>query len=262
MGNLRISKNNDLNLNCQPLRFVADDMIKPKILIIGHEIYTMSAFISFLIDGPHEVFTAPDGREGLEILRSEQIDLAIAEMYIEDPDGIHFAKRVRAEKIQTDILLRVGSGSLNLDEEICKTSVSVFPVMKDKFLVKIKMSMPLQYPWKTRLESFLNENYSNPDLKFDNLMSHFLFCRSYGCKLFKKHVGKTFSEILREIRVSRVQQYLVEEPSLLIYEIADKCGFHEQKRLYEVFKKIHGISPTEYRRRNVNQERSENKNLD
>ena len=228
-------------------------MDKQRILIIGHATYTMSAFIRFLIDGPHEVFTAPDGREGLEILRSEQIDLAIAEMYIEDVDGIHFAKRVRAAKVQTDILLRARSESLNLDEEIRKTSVSVFPIMRDKFLVKIKTLMPSQYPWKTKLESFLNEKHSDPDLKFDDLMSHFLFCRSYGCKLFKKHVGKPFSEKLKEIRVSRAQQYLVEEPSLLIYEIADKCGFREQKQLSKVFKIIHGISPTEYRRRNVNQ---------
>ena len=212
----------------------------------------MSAFISFLIDVPHEVFTAPDGIEGLEILRSDQIDLAIAEMYIEDPDGIHFVKCISAENIQTDILLRARSESLDLSM-LETEAVSVFPIMRDKFLVKIKPSMPSHYPWKTKLESFLNENYSNPDLKFDNLMSHFLFCRSYGCKLFKKHVDKTFSEKLREIRIAKVQQYLVEEPSLLIYEIADKCGFHEQKRLYETFKKIHGISPTEYRRRNVNQ---------
>ena len=226
-------------------------MDKQKILIIGHATYTMSAFISFLIDGPHEVFTAADGREGLEILRSEQIDLAIAEMYIEDVDGVHFVKRVRAEKVQTDILLRARSGSQDLD--LLETSVSVFPIMRDKFLVKIKTSMPSQYPWKTELESFLNEKYCNPELKFDDLMDHFLFCRSYGCKLFKKHLGKTFSEILRETRVAKAQQYLIEEPSLLIYEISDKCGFREQKRLYEAFIKVQGISPTEYRRRNVNQ---------
>ena len=238
-------------------------MDKQKILIIGHAIYTMSGFIRFLIDDPHEVFSAPDGIEGLEILRREQIDLAIAEMYIEDLDGVHFVKRVRAEKIQTDILLRARSESLDLDEEVLKAgSVNVFPIMRDKFLVKIKTLMPSQYPWKTELESFLNENYSNPDLRFDDLMSHFLICRSYGCKLFKKHVGKTFSEKLKEIRVAKAQQYLVEKPSLRIYEIADKCGFREQKQLSKVFKIIHGISPTEYRRRNVNQQRIENKQSD
>ncbi len=228
-------------------------MDKQKILIIGHATYTMSAFISFLIDGPHEVFTVPDGQEGLEILRREKVDLAIAEMYIEDVAGIHFVKNISAEKIQADILLRARSESPDLDEEIRKTSVSVFSIMRDKFLVKIKTLMPSRYPWKTELESFLNENYSNPDLKFDDLMDHFLICRSYGCKLFKKHFGKPFSKILREMRVAKAEQYLVEEPSLLIYEFADKCGFRDQKQLSKVFKIIHGISPTEYRRRNVNQ---------
>jgi len=157
-------------------------MDKQKILIIGHAIYTMSEFIRFLIDGPHEIFTAPDGREGLEILRSEQIDLAVAEMYIEDPDGIHFVQCLSTENSQTDILLRARSESLNLDEEVRKTSVSVFPIMRDKFLVKIKTSMSSQYPWKTELESFLNEKYCNPELKFDDLMDHLVKSKKF-CKI-------------------------------------------------------------------------------
>ena len=228
-------------------------MDKQKILIVGQATYTMSAFISFLIDDPHEVFIAPDEIEGLEILRREKVDFVIAEMYIEDVDGVHFVKCISAEKIQIDVLLRARSESPDLDEEILKIRVSVFPIMRDKFLAKIKTSMSSKYPWKTELESFLNEHYSNPDLKFDDIMDHFQITRSNGCKLFKKHLGKTFLEKLREIRVARAQQYLVEEPTLLIYEIADKCGFRKQKRLHEAFIKVHGISPTEYRRRNVNQ---------
>ncbi len=224
------------------------DMDKQKILIVGHATYTMSAFIGFLVDSPHEVFIAPDGIEGLEILRREKVNLVIGEMYIEDVNGIHFVKCISAEKIQTDILLRARSGSPDLS--ILETeAVSVFSIVGDKFLVKIKTLTSSQYMWKTQLESFLNEKYSNPDLKFDDLMSHFLICRSYGCKLFKKHFGKTFLEKLREIRVAKTQEYLMEKPPLLIYEIADKCGFREQKHLYEAFKKIHGISPTDYRRK-------------
>lgn len=230
-------------------------MTRPKILIVGHAIYTMSAFIRFLIDSPYEVFTAPDGIEGLEILRRQKIDFAIAEMYIEDVDGIHFVKHVSAEKIQTDILLRARSESLDLSIPGTE-AVSVFPIMRDKFLVNVPMQA-VQDVWKTRLESFLNEKYSDPELKFDDLMDHFLFCRSYGCKLFKKHLGKTFSEILREIRIAKAEQYLMEKPPLLIYEFADKCGFREQKRLYEAFKKIHGISPTEYRKKmNIRKKRN------
>ena len=232
-------------------------MDKKKILIIGHEPHIISAFIGFLSDEPYEVFTVPNGIEGLKILKKEKIDLAIAEMYIEELDGIHFMECVLREKIQTDILLRTRSESLDLS--ILKTeTVSVFPIMKDKFLVKIKkdMSLPVwvsEDSWKILLESFLNENYSNSELKFENLMKHFRISRSYGCKLFKKYLGKTFLEKLREIRVEKAQQFLIGEPSLLIYEIAYKCGFRSSKRLHEAFIKIHGISPVLYKKK-VNQD--------
>ena len=126
-------------------------MDKQKILVVGHATYTMSAFIRFLIDGPYEVFTAPDGIEGLEILRRKKVNLVIAEMYIEDVEGIHFVKGISTEKIQIDILLRARSESLDLGEEILKTKVRVFPIVRDKFLVKIKTLVPSQYPMENKV---------------------------------------------------------------------------------------------------------------
>lgn len=223
-------------------------MDKQKILIVGHATYTMSGFIRFLIDDPHEVFTAPDEREGLEILRREKVDLVIAEMYIEDVDGIHFVKCISTEKIQIDILLRARSEFPDLGEEILKTSVSVFPIMRDKFLVKVKTLVPSYDLWKTKLESFLHEHYNNPELKFDDLMNHFQISRSYGCELFKKYLGKPFREALREVRIGKAKS-LLEETLLPISEIAERCGFRSSSRFREAFKKLYGISPRAYRQK-------------
>ena len=223
-------------------------MDKQKILIVGHEIYTMSGFIGFLVDGPHELFTAPDGGEGLEILRREKVDLVIAEMYIEDVDGIHFVKCISAEKIQIDVLLRARSESPDLGEEIRKTSVSMFSIMRDKFLVKVKTLVPSYDRWKTKLETFLNEHYSNPELKFDTLMNYFQISRSYGCKLFKKYLGKTFREALREVRIGKAKS-LLEETLLPISEIAESSGFRSSLRFREAFKRLYGISPRAYRKK-------------
>ena len=169
-------------------------------------------------------------------------------MYIEDVDGIRFVKCIATEKIQTDILLRARSESLNLGEEILKTSVSVFPIMKDKFLVKVKTLVPSGDLWKTKLKSFLNEHYSNPELKFDELMNYFQISRSYGCKLFKNHLGKTFREALREVRIGKAKS-LLEETLLPISEIAESSGFHSSLRLNEAFKKLYDISPRAYRQK-------------
>ncbi len=204
--------------------------------------------MGFLRDEPYKVFTAPNGIAGFEILKKEKIDLAVAEMYIAGLNGITLLKRVQAEKIQTHILIIGGVARLEATAEILQTgAVSVLdkPIVKDKFLAKIKKYMPSRDRWKTLLESFLDAHYSNPDLKFEDLMRDFRFSRSYGYALFKKHFGKPFREQLREVRVAHAQR-LIKEP-LFVNEIASECGFRSSKRLCEAFKRIHGVSPVAYR---------------
>ena len=105
-----------------------------------------------------------------------------------------------------------------------------------------------QYDWQTELESFLNDHYRNPDLRFEDLMREFRFSRSHGCALFKAHLGMTFQEKLRAIRVTWARR-LIAESSLFMNEIAIQCGFRSAKRLCEAFKKIHGMTPVAYRKR-------------
>ena len=64
------------------------DMTKQKILIVDHDPRVLSTLVGFLTDEPYDACTARNGTEGLEILRREKIDRAIAEMYMTGLDGI------------------------------------------------------------------------------------------------------------------------------------------------------------------------------
>ena len=101
--------------------------------------------------------------------------------------------------------------------------------------------------WKDWLESFLEDNYSNPYLEFKDVMAYFRFSKSYGCSLFKVHLGMTFREKLREVRLEKAKP-LIEETFLPISEIARRCGFRSPQRLNEAFRKIYGTSPLEQRK--------------
>ena len=103
--------------------------------------------------------------------------------------------------------------------------------------------------WKSLLESFLDANYGDPDLRFGDIMRKFRFSRTYGCKLFKQHLGKPFLEKLREIRIARAVP-MITETTMYMNEIAAECGFRSPNRFCEAFKRINGISPVEYRKRN------------
>ena len=226
-------------------------MDKQQILIVDDEPLVVSELVGFLRDEPYEIFIAKNGIEGLDILRKEEIGLAVVEMDIEGMDGLTLLKQVKEEKIQTVMLIMTGWGTMELSEEVIKAgAVSVFdkPIEKDVFLAKIKKYMPPQDIWKSWLESFLEANYRNPDLKFKDVMHYFRFSKSHGYALFKKHLGKTFREALREFRIEKAK-LLIEETPLPIYEIAEHCGFRSPQRLNEAFRRLYGTSPRVYRKK-------------
>ncbi len=255
-------------------------MNKQKILIVDHDPRVLSTLVGFLTDEPHDVCTARNGTEGLEILRREKIDLAVVEMYMAGLDGITLLKRLKAEKIQTNVLIMGSVVLMEVTKKILETgAVSVLdkPIERAKFLAEVKtcisrhevaysgtrvyeaspsLSSPFQHPLNaTRmqtsqeaLDAFFDERYRNPALKFEDLTRQFGFSLSHGHALTKKLFGKTFREKLREVRIAHAE-HLIRESSLYINEIATLCGFRASNRFCEDFKRIHGISPTQYRKK-------------
>ena len=226
-------------------------MDKQQILIVDDEPCVISELVGFLKDEPYKIFTARNGKEGLEILRQEEIGLAVVEMKIKGMDGLTLLKRVKEEKIQTTILIMTSSGNMELGAEAIKAgAVSVFdkPIEKDVFLAKIKKYMPPQDIWKTWLESFLEANYSNSKLRFEDVMRHFRFSESYGHKLFKKHLGMPFRMCLRNVRLTKAEEAL-KNTSYTLSEIAYLCGFTSLSTFSKVFKEKYGVSPTPYRKK-------------
>ena len=253
---------------------------KQKILVIDHDTRVLSTLAEFLNDEPYDVLTAENGKEGLEILRREKIDLAIAEMYMGGLDGVVLLERVAADNIQTNVLIMGSVVPMEVTKEILTAgAVGVLdkPIVKDKFLAEVKtcillnevgysgsrvretsrlLSRSFQRPLNAGREkvspealvSFLEERYRDPDLNFEDLTRYFDISPSRGHALFKKYFDKTYGEKLREVRISQAVHFLTGS-SLSMYEIARLCGFRGSNRFSEAFKTIHGISPTQYRKK-------------
>lgn len=223
-----------------------------KVLIVDNDPSVLLDLIDFLGGTPYEVWTAQSGLECLDILRKEEVDLAVIEILAGSLDGIALLKLVKAEQIQTVMLGMAALGTLELGEaEIRAGAVSLFdkPIKKHVFLTKIQKYMPPQDMWKDWLESFLDDNYSNSRLNFEDLIRYFRFSKAHGCALFKKHLDKTFREALREVRVREAIILLGEIPHVPISKIADRCGFRSSSRLNEAFIKLYGLSARVYRRK-------------
>ena len=226
-------------------------MDKQKILIVDDEPLVISQLVGFLRDESYEIFTVRNGIEGLEILKKEEIGLAVVEIQVEDMDGITLLKQVKAENIQTAILIMTDLKSAELGEKVIKAgAVSVLdkPIKRDVFLAKVKKYMPPQDMWKTYLASFLEDNYSNPDLEFEDVMRHFRFSKSYGYALFKKHLRASFRMCLRDVRLAKSEEAL-KNTSYTLSEIAYLCGFASLSTFSRVFKEKYGDNPSTYRKK-------------
>lgn len=93
---------------------------------------------------------------------------------------------------------------------------------------------------------YVNGNY-NKDISLTTLSQKFFLNQGYIGKLFKKHTGMGFVDFLNKTRIEKAAKML-EEGYLKNYEISEEVGYRDLNYFYQIFKKIKGMSPVEYKK--------------
>ena len=70
---------------------------------------------------------------------------------------------------------------------------------------------------------------------------------SYFCRFFKKYVGKTAISYLNEYRIHQAA-LLLEKTDMSVTTICLECGFNNVGNFFNQFKRIHGMTPMQYRK--------------
>ena len=80
-----------------------------------------------------------------------------------------------------------------------------------------------------------------------------LACRTPGhlCKAFRKHLRKTPTAFINELRINHAA-WMLSDTSTAIIDIAGELDFQSLSRFYTLFRKAYGISPAAYRRLHTN----------
>ena len=69
----------------------------------------------------------------------------------------------------------------------------------------------------------------------------------YFSKLFRKEKGIKFSDYMSALRIEQAQKIIREDPTLRNYEVADRVGFTDVRYFSQLFRKITGKTPSEFR---------------
>lgn len=97
------------------------------------------------------------------------------------------------------------------------------------------------------LLDYINDHYSEP-LSLTALAKHFHFNPSYLSTYFAAHNQEGFSEYLNKVRIDQAAE-LLRSSTAPISEISSMVGYSDHSYFTKVFKKLTGISPSQYRRK-------------
>ncbi|MBQ2584613.1 MAG: helix-turn-helix domain-containing protein [Erysipelotrichaceae bacterium] len=94
----------------------------------------------------------------------------------------------------------------------------------------------------------IQDHYADCDLK--KIAEQFGYNYNYFSNLIKKKTGYTFLELKRNRQLEEVKSLLISTDKP-VDMIAQECGFTNLSYFYKVFTKNNGITPSEYRKRNI-----------
>lgn len=93
---------------------------------------------------------------------------------------------------------------------------------------------------------YLQDHY-NEAVRLEDVAEKLGFNSAYFSTLFKKETGKTFSEYLIKLRISRARNLLT-DTSDPVADISEQVGYTDLKYFSKIFKRETGLTPSEYRK--------------
>lgn len=220
---------------------------------------------------------AYDGREGMELIRTERPDIIISDINMPEMDGLKMIAGLKSEFPDMQLIILTGYREFEYARQAIELGVSRFLLKPSKMseleeavdAVTRRLEQLGVTPDETMAEtgkedgeeaadsreanSFIVKNAleyirdnSQEKLRLADVADQVYVSQWHLSKLLNKHTGKTFSEILNGARMDKSKE-LLKDLSLRICDVALMVGFQDLAHFSRVFKKMEGMSANEYR---------------
>lgn len=92
----------------------------------------------------------------------------------------------------------------------------------------------------------IRKNYADNELSVKCLAEEVFLTPTYLSALFKKETGQNISDYIVEVRIEKSKEFL-KNNKLKLHEIARNVGYNDSNYYAKAFKKMEGVTPSEYR---------------
>lgn len=122
-------------------------MMKDKILVIDDEAGIRSSLKGILEDEGYSVTTTDSGEAGLDILRNENFDLVLLDIWLPQMSGLEVLEKLKKSEEETQVVMISGHGSIATAVKATKLGAFDFlekPLSLDKVVLTVKNAMRQQ----------------------------------------------------------------------------------------------------------------------
>ncbi|PPK78514.1 AraC-like DNA-binding protein [Lacrimispora xylanisolvens] len=141
----------------------------------------------------------------------------------------------KLEENSNATLLNQFTLTLNLYRTVCK-GVSDRKKLKDTSAITASIA------------SYIDVNYGDKNLSLTSVADIFSISEPYLSSIFKQSLGINFSNYMEGVRIEKAKE-LLEKTNLSIGEISDHVGYGSANSFCRAFKRVMGISASEYRKK-------------
>ena len=92
---------------------------------------------------------------------------------------------------------------------------------------------------------YIDENYMK-DLSLELIADEMGVTAKYVSRVFKENAGMLLTDYINEIRINKAKE-LLRDTVMKVQDIGQQVGIDNRTTFLRVFKKVEGVSPTEYR---------------
>ena len=229
-----------------------------------------------------EIYEARTGREAIEIFEEEGIRIAILDIEMPGIDGLEAARYMSQKDSNCVIIfltayddfsyarqaIRVKALDYLLkpydEEELYMTVEEAMRLVDQHYktmeedkadeeeLVETEDSDDIRFSLlKEKVESYISEHFTE-EISMHDIAHVMNYSESYFCKLFKQCFKVNFTTYLANHRIEKAKSML-EDPLTNIKVVGISCGYPDSNYFARVFKRATGLTPTEYRKKKINE---------
>lgn len=254
----------------------AEETPHPFTILLADDNADFLKFLSESLSKKYRVLKATHGKQALNVLEKEDVDLVVSDIMMPEMDGLELCsaikKDIRYSHIPIILLTAKASEehqleglSVGADDYITKPfNMEVLKLRINKIIemnvkrqeifnqeIKIEPSRititPLDRQLVEKAIRIVEANINETEFSVEELAGSLNISRSYFYKKMMKITGKKPIEFIRTIRMKRAQQLLAES-QMQVSEIAYTLGYNSPKVFSKHFKEEFGMSPSEFLR--------------